>query len=331
MRFSEVVTQTLAWLQREGRVSYRALRLEFDLNDHVLDALTEELIEIKELAVDKDGKMLVWTGTPTEKPARSEERTKAEAPEPRIDLDAEAERRQLTVMFCDLVGSTALSAQLDPEELRDVVRAYHETCASAIRRYGGHTAQHLGDGLLVYFGYPTAHEDDAQRAVRTGFDILLGLQQLNDRLPPTIRARLPHSLQVRIGIHTGLVVVGEIGSGEKHETLALGETPNIAARIQGQAEADTMLISAATYHLIEGLFECEDHGQPALKGVALPLRLYRVLKAEAAQSRFQVVVRKGLTPLVGREREYALLHERWQQVKGGARAGRAAQWRTRHW
>src|SRR5262244_1199586 len=135
-----------------------------------------------------------------------------------------AERRQLTVMFCDLVGSTALSEQLDPEELREVVRAYQETCTTLIQRYDGHIAQHLGDGLLVYFGYPLAHEDDAQRAVRTGLEILAGLPPLNARLPPTIRARLPHPLQVRIGVHTGVVVVGEIGSTDKHEILALGET-----------------------------------------------------------------------------------------------------------
>ena len=148
-----------------------------------------------------------------------------------------AERRQLTVMFCDLVGSTALSAQLDPEELREVVRAYQETCTAVIQRYDGHIAQHLGDGLLVYFGYPVAHEDDAQRAVRTGLEIVAGLQSVNAQLPPTIRARLPHPFQVRIGIHTGLVVIGEIGSSEKREMLALGETPNIAARVQGHGRA----------------------------------------------------------------------------------------------
>jgi TOMM system kinase/cyclase fusion protein len=229
----------------------------------------------------------------------------------------EAERRQLTVMFCDLVGSTALSEQLDPEELRDVVRAYHETCAGAISHYGGHTAQHLGDGLLVYFGYPAAREDDAQRAVRTGLEILAGLPPLNVRLPSTIRARLPHPMQVRIGVHTGLVVIGEIGSSEKREILALGETPNIAARLQGLAEPDTIVISAATYRLVEGLFACEDRGSPELKGVAAPLRLYRVVKEEEAQSRFQVVARKGLTPLVGREHEYGLLRERWERVKDG--------------
>jgi class 3 adenylate cyclase/predicted ATPase len=210
-----------------------------------------------------------------------------------------------------------LSALLDPEEYRVVVRAYHETCAGIITRYAGHTAQHLGDGLLVYFGYPAAHEDDAQRAVRTGLEIIAGLQTLKAQLQPAIKARLPHPIQVRIGIHTGLVVIGEIGSNEKREILALGETPNLAARIQGTANPDEVMISAATYHLVEGLFACEDRGQPDLKGVATPLTLYRVVKESDAQSRFQVVVRKGLTPLIGREHELGLLRERWERVRDG--------------
>src|SRR5499433_1148600 len=231
---------------------------------------------------------------------------------------AEAERRQLTVLFCDLVGSTVLSEQLDPEELREVVRAYHETCASVIARYTGHTAQHLGDGLLVYFGYPTAHEDDAQRAVRTGLEILAGLQTLHGQLSPAIKARLPHPVQARIGIHTGLVVIGEIGSSENRERLALGETPNIAARLQGLAEPDTGVISGATYRLVEGLFECQDRGPQELKGLSLPLAVYRVIRESEAQSRFEAAVHKGLTPLVGREEELGLLRRRWEQAKQGA-------------
>src|SRR5262249_8528361 len=158
----------------------------------------------------------------------------------------EAERRQLTVMFCDLVGSTALSTQLDPEDLRDVVRAYQQTCAEAIQRYEGHIAQYLGDGLLVYFGYPHAHEDDAVRAVQASLSMVEALQTL------TTPGR--HSLQVRIGIHTGPVVVGRIGSGSRQEQLALGETPNLAARVQGQAAPNEVLVSAATSRLIRGLF-----------------------------------------------------------------------------
>ena len=145
----------------------------------------------------------------------------------------EAERRQLTVMFCDLVGSTHLSGQLDPEELRDVIRAYQAVCNDLIQRFDGYVAQHLGDGLLIYFGYPAAHEDDAQRAVRTALGIIDAMQTLNQRLKPSHGVELA----VRIGIHTGLVVIGDIGAGERQEQLALGETPNVAARIQGLAEA----------------------------------------------------------------------------------------------
>ena len=255
-----------------------------------------------------------------------------------LALRSEAERRQLTVMFCDLVGSTALSAQLDPEELREVVRAYQETCATVIRRYDGHIAQHLGDGLLVYFGYPAAHEDDAQRAVRAGLGIIAALQShpsAGHEVPSPLAGEgqgegakitastgsTPHpglppqggkekSLQVRIGIHTGLVVVGEIGSSEKREVLALGETPNLAARLQGLAAPDTVVISGATYQLTQGLFDCRDLGPHEVKGISTPLLVYRVLRESDTRSRFEVAVRTGLTPLVGRDEELGLLRKR---------------------
>jgi class 3 adenylate cyclase/predicted ATPase len=216
------------------------------------------------------------------------------------------------VLFCDLVGSTALSEQLDPEELREVVRAYQETCTTVIQRYDGHIAQHLGDGLLVYFGYPVAHEDDAQRAVRAGIEIIDALRESSLQ-----NKQLPNPLQVRIGIHTGLVVIGEIGSSEKREMLALGETPNIAARLQGLAEPDTVVLSAATQRLVAGLFACEDLGQQTLKGISTPLSVYRVVGESAAQSRFEVAVGTGLTPLVGREEELGLLQRRWAQAQEG--------------
>ncbi len=332
MTYDEVLTQVLELLQRDQRVAYRVLKRRFGIDDAYVDDLKADLIKAKRLAIDEDGEVLVWAGEELrarsqEQGAKSkeEERSKAQqstnAPRPTDHAPrAEAERRQLTVMFCDLVGSTALSTQLDPEELREVVRSYQETGAEIISRYDGHVTQYLGDGLLVYFGYPMAHEDDAARAVRAGLEIVEQLQ--SHARQQAGNASLPHgrgsdSLRVRIGIHTGLVVIGEMGGGEKREILALGETPNLTARIQGQAEPDTVLISAATYRLIEGLFDCEDRGQPELKGVSTPLTLYRVLKAEEAQSRFQVVARKGLTPLVGREHEFGLLRERWERVKDG--------------
>src|SRR3989304_1694608 len=223
----------------------------------------------------------------------------------------EAERRQLTVMFCDLVGSTSISESLDPEELRDVVRTYQETCSELIDRYDGYIAQYLGDGLLVYFGYPLAHEDDAQRAVRGGLEIVGAISELS--LPTLLQG----SLQVRIGIHTGPVVVGEIGRGEKREQLALGDTLNIASRVQNLSEPNTVVISSVTYHLTEGLFECRDLGLHTLKGVLTPLGVSRVLQESGVRSRFEVAVSKGLTPLVGREQEVELLLERWEQVRKG--------------
>jgi class 3 adenylate cyclase len=234
----------------------------------------------------------------------------ASSAEPRAP---EAERRQLTVLFCDLVDSTALATQLDPEELREVVRAYQATCAKVIARYEGQIAQYLGDGLLVYFGYPLAHEDDAQRAVRAGLGMVEAVAQLNTRLEPERGVQLA----VRLGIHTGLVVVGEVGGDTHHERLALGETPNLAARLQGLAAPNTVVISAATVPLLGGFFACQALGPHRLKGFAQPLQIYQVLYESTARSRLEAAGRTGLTPLVGREQEIGLLRERWAQVTDG--------------
>jgi class 3 adenylate cyclase len=225
----------------------------------------------------------------------------------------DAERRQLTVMFCDLVGSTPLSEQLDPEDLREVVRAYQQTSAEVIQRFEGHIAQYLGDGLLVYFGWPRAHDDDAQRAVLAGLSILGAMKALNTRLEWDKGLRLA----VRVGIHTGLVVVGEMGGSGRQEQLALGDTPNVAARLQGLAAPDTVLISAATHRLVQGYFREAELGPQVLKGVATPLSVYRIVGASAAQSRLDVAAATGLTPLVGRESDVALLLERWEQSQAG--------------
>ena len=224
-----------------------------------------------------------------------------------------AERRQLTVLFCDLVDSTPLSRQLDPEDLREVMRAYQDTCAKVIARFDGHIAQYLGDGLLVYFGYPLAHEDDAQRAVRAGLGMLDALGQLNTRLEQEQRVQLA----MRLGVHTGLVVVGDVGGGTRQEQLALGETPNLAARLQGLAAPDTVVISAATLQLLGGFFACQPLGTPLLKGQAQPFAVYRVLYESMARSRLEAAGSTGWTPLVGREQEVGLLQERWTQVKAG--------------
>src|SRR5262249_25255307 len=230
----------------------------------------------------------------------------------------EAERRQLTVMFCDLVGSTPLAEKLDPEDLRQVILAYQQVCAEQIRRFEGYLARYVGDGLLVYFGYPQAHEDDAQRAIRAGLGIVAALPDLNNQLQQSVKVLRDFPLQVRIGIHTGLVVVGDMGSGDYRDPRAIvGETPNIAARLQGLAEPNAVLISAATHRLVQGLFECYAHGPQALKGVSTPVSVYRVLRESDVRSRFEVAVRTGLTPLVGREEELGLLRRRWEQAKVG--------------
>lgn len=224
-----------------------------------------------------------------------------------------AERRQITVMFCDLVDSTSVSERLDPEEFRDIVREYQGACDGVIRRFGGHVAQFLGDGLLVYFGYPQAHEDDAERAVRAGLGIVETIARLNGapRWDPTVR------LAVRVGIHTGLVVVGQVGGSDRQEQLALGETPNIAARLQALAGSDTVLIGAATYRLIHRAFRCADLGARSLKGVTKPVHVYQALEPSSAVSAIASGEGETLTPLVGREQEVGLLLERWELARDG--------------
>jgi len=240
MDFVAVVDQAIALLRQRGRLTYRTLQLQFQLDEVALEALKDELVYGQRLAVDEAGRVLVWTGgadpppsaplscvPQTPQPATQGAALSQTVPPPAVSSAPEAERRQLTVLFCDLVGSTPLASQLDPEDLREVVRAYQEACATVIQRFDGYIAQYLGDGLLVYFGYPQAHEDDAQRAVRTGLGIVEALGALNLRLAQHQGIRLA----VRIGIHTGVVVVGGMGGGSRQEQLALGETPNIAARL----------------------------------------------------------------------------------------------------
>lgn len=226
---------------------------------------------------------------------------------------AEPERRQLTVMFCDLVDSTALAERLDPEDLRELLAQYQDTCADVIQRYEGHIARYVGDGLLIYFGYPQAHETDAERAIRAGLGIVEAIQTLEGQIThPGI------TLAVRIGITTGLVVAGNIGSGERVEEDAIvGETPNFAARLQGLAEPNTVVVGANTQRLVEGLFEYDDLAPQRLKGMSRTVTAYRVRGESGVTSRFEAVARRGLTPLVGREEEIGLLLKRWEQAKEG--------------
>ena len=249
-----------------------------------------------------DGQQAADTSTPVVAPAT------ASGP---LDEDAVShggERRQLTVMFCDLVGSTALSEKLDPEELRSLLHAYRTLCGDVIARYDGFVARYVGDGILTYFGWPTAHEEDAERAVRAALEIVHTVK----------RASSTEDLSVRIGIATGPVVVGETAGAGDQSKLAVGSTPNLAARLQGLAAADQIVIAASTRRLVGNAFELTDLGEHDLKGIAEPVHAWRVERALVTESRFDAN-RGGsaLTPLVGRDEELDLLLRRWSQAKDG--------------
>lgn len=224
-----------------------------------------------------------------------------------------AERRQLTVLFCDMVGSTRIAAELGAEDWREMLRAYQHSVAGVVERFDGSVAQYLGDGVVAYFGHPSAHEDDAERAVRAGLAIVEAVAARS----PELEARYGRGLAVRVGIHTGPVVVGEVGSGERYETLAVGATTNVAARVQAEAGPDTVLISAATLRLVRGIFVTDDLGPHELKGLAAPVRLYRVIGSTRASTRLDVASIEGLTPFVGRGEEVDLLHNSWRLAREG--------------
>jgi class 3 adenylate cyclase len=232
-----------------------------------------------------------------------------------------AERRHVTVMFCDLVGSTALSARVDPEDLREVISAYQKCVAETVQRFGGFVAKYMGDGVLVYFGYPQAHEDDAERAVRAGLELIHAVGGLKSSTP----------LQTRVGIATGLVVVGDlIGTGSAQEQTVVGETPNLAARLQGIAEPNSVVIAESTRRLLGNLFDLEDLGAKDLKGIDGPVRAFAALRASSLESRFEAL-RTATTPLVRRDEEMALLLRRWEQAKAGddtaaAKGARSVSW-----
>jgi class 3 adenylate cyclase len=312
MDYDAILDQVIRLLQRERRLSYRVLKRRLQLDDETLDDLKEDLIYAKQLAVDEAGRVLVWAGGAGAATVPGPGVTpSAEPPDTRADHDLqvgsslpgprapEAERRQLTVLFCDLVDSTVLASQLDPEEWREVVRAYQETCAKVIARFEGHVAQYLGDGLWVYFGYPLAHEDDAQRAVRAGLGMVEAMVQHNARLE---QGRAVH-LAVRLGCHIGLVVVGDMGNATHQEQLALGETPNLAARLQGIAAPNTLVVSAATVPLLGGFFACQSLGTHLLKGFAQPIEVYHVPYESTARSRLEAAGSTDLIPSsVGRRK-----------------------------
>ena len=294
--FFEVLSAVRLALRQHGRVSLAALQRGFDLDDATLAMLVDELVDIQQVA-RRNGKVLEWAGTAPPAPA-----------EVHPASAAEVERRQLTVLFCDLVDSTRLAAALDPEDWREVIRAWQESCRAVVERFAGHVARYLGDGLLVYFGWPRAHEDDAERALRAALGILDAMTDLNARLQGAHRP----ALALRIGVHTGPVVAGELGD----ETQVLGHTMNLAARLQAEAQPNTVLTSDATLRLVPGIFVSEQLGPRRLKGVAEPVALHRVVQPAGVRSRLDLS-RGQWTRFVGREQELGLLADRWEQAVEG--------------
>jgi class 3 adenylate cyclase len=294
-----------AWLQGLGLERYITAFRDNEIDGEVLPRLTsEDLKEIGVAAIGHRRKLLDAIAAL----GASAAGTTPTAPVSDASAPTEAERRQLTVMFCDLVGSTPLSTRFDPEDLREIVGAYHRCVADTVGRFGGFVAKYMGDGVLIYFGYPEAHEDDAERAVRAGLAVIDAVGRLATQEP----------LNVRIGIATGLVVVGDlIGLGAAQERGVVGETPNLAARLQALARPGTLVVADGTRRQIGALFEIEDLGPQPLAGFAEPQRAWRVIGESGVASRFEAL-RSGTTPLVGRDEELDLLLRRWQQAKSGA-------------
>ena len=301
--------QIADWLEKLGMSEYAERFAKNDIDFAILADLTDQ--DLEKIGVGSLGhrrKML--RAIANLKDVRKSEpgiAVAAVAPAALRPQDT-AERRQVTVMFSDLVGSTALSARMDPEDLREVISAYQKCVAETVQRFGGFVAKYMGDGVLVYFGYPQAHEDDAERAVRAGLELVAAVSGLKTHAP----------LQTRVGIATGLVVVGDlIGSGASQEQAIVGETPNLAARLQSVAEPNSVMIAESTRKLVGNLFELEDLGAKELKGISGPVRAWAALRPASVESRFDALHASGLTELVGREEELELLLRRWSKAKTG--------------
>src|SRR6202023_273770 len=295
-----------AWLQGLGLERYVPAFRDNEIDWEVLPKLTsEDLREIGVAAIGHRRKLLdAIAALGATVPTAAVTPAPSDAPAP-----TDAERRQLTVMFCDLVGSTELSARLDPEDLREVIAAYHRAVADVVRTFDGFVAKYMGDGVLVYFGYPRAHEDDAERAVRAGLGIVDAVGRVDVKSV---------KLQTRVGIATGLVVVGDlIGQGSAQEQSVVGETPNLAARLQTLAEPDSVVIGAGTRRLVGDLFEYRDLGAVEVKGIVEPVPAWKVLRPSSVESRFEALRGLALTPLVGRDEEIDLLLRRWARAKTG--------------
>jgi class 3 adenylate cyclase len=298
-----------------GAGQYEQAFRENDVDAEVLPELTaEDLIGLGVTSIGHRRKLLTAIAALCAKPPPASEKTgpitaSAGQEAPGDFASSSAERRQLTVLFCDLVGSTELSARLDPEDFREVIGAYHRAVAEIVAGLDGFVAKYMGDGVLVYFGYPGAHEDDAERAVRAGLGVLDAVGRLDIK---------SGKLQARVGIATGLVVVGDlIGQGSAREQSVVGETPNLAARLQALAEPDAVVIAAGTRRLVGDLFEYRDLGGVEVKGIAAPVPVWQVLRPSVVVSRFEALRGSALSPLVGRDEEIDLLLRRWARAKAG--------------
>ena len=294
-----------AWLRAFGLERYEPAFRDNDIDAEVLFELTpEDSTALGVTSIGHRRKLLAAIAVLRAEPGATIETSERSAP------FAGPERRQLTVMFCDLVGSTALSARLDPEDLRDVIGAYHRSIAATVAPYDGFVAKYMGDGALIYFGYPRAHEDDAERAVRAALALIDAAR--------TVDAG-QEQLEVRIGIATGLAVVGDLmGTGAAQEEAVIGDTPNLAARLQALAPPNGCVIADATRRLVGALFEYEDMGSVVLKGLGAPVQVWRALAESRVESRFEAL-RGGTTlaPLIGRDDELELLQRRWHEACEG--------------
>ncbi|HXW31262.1 MAG TPA: adenylate/guanylate cyclase domain-containing protein, partial [Xanthobacteraceae bacterium] len=294
--------QIADWLEKLGLGQYAQTFAENEIDVSVLPHLTDQ--DLKDIGIPLGPRRKILAGI------SRDVNTAPVVPAVSLDLKAHdaAERRQVTVMFSDLVGSTALAARMDPEDLREVISAYQRCVAETVRRFDGFVAKYMGDGALVYFGYPQAHEDDAERAVRAGLELIRAVTALG----------APVSLQTRVGIATGLVVVGDlIGAGAAQEQAIVGETPNLAARLQGIAQPNSVVIAEVTRRLLGNLFELEPLGLQGLKGVDGPVPAWAALRPRSVESRFEALHTTNLITLVGREEESELLARRWTRAKAG--------------
>src|SRR5712691_3225745 len=325
MDFYAVLDEVLHLLQRHKRVTYRALRRQFGLDDAYLEDLKAEIIEARQQAVDQDGTMLVWSEdatslpVPPAVPVRTEERAPlAYTPKHLAEKiltsrsALEGERKQVTVLFADVAGFTTLAEQLDPEVVHEIINRCFEGITAEVHRFEGTINQYTGDGVMALFGAPIPHEDSPRRAVHAA----LGIQRAIGDVAQALQAERGLSLQMRIGVNTGPVVVGKIGDDLRMDYTAVGDTTNLAARLQQMAQPGSVMISAATQQHVAGFVETRDLGEMPVKGRA-PVRAFEVLRTRGRRMRFDVAVERGLTPLVGRERELATLRERFSEVKTG--------------